>query len=204
MATKLAIWAETNGSRPVRTPIKRAVQLSADGIAESMLTESQCPSDVIVLPIDPLEQAIGVTLVPEDMDGRVTRNGHLLQPGIHELRHTDRLEVNGQTLWVAENVTVRTVSFDPEKHATGPDTFCEITKGRIASGDKVVLCPGRPGAECTAVFKAKAWEMFLQSGASAACPQCGFRPNDADWEPPSPKERVSLDELFELIDHRKT
>lgn len=144
---------------------------------------------------------LAALLVPEGLSERVVRNGVPLPPGAHLLQHTDRVDYGGRAWWVAAASEARQVPYSAAAH--GPDVYCFVTKVRLQEGETVVVCPGRPGTDCAAMYRKAAWEMALAANARFRCPRCGFEPAAGQWRPELP--RVSrLPQLFALAhQHRQ-
>ena len=143
-----------------------------------------------IRPIVPRAAFIGVVIVPPELDACVALNGTLLRSGINGLRHADRLEINGHSIWVAAVRSVEPCAYDAAVH--GADVFCILTKARLSPGESIVLCPGSGGKACNVIYKKDAWDMAMQASSRLRCPNCQFRPDDADWQPPNrePKKRI--------------
>ena len=146
-----------------------------------------------LIPTRPGSGALAALLVP-DAAG-VVRNGVPLPAGAHALFHGDALAVQQQRYWVAAAVEVAVTQYVPTAH--GENVFCFFTKARLKPGEAIVVCPGRPGAECSVIYKQAAWELALKANSKFQCPRCGFDPSAGDWQPtlPSPTQ---LPKLFEL------
>jgi hypothetical protein len=138
---------------------------------------------------------LAALLVPEGLSERVVRNGVPLPPGAHLLQHTDRIDYAGQALWVAAASEAREVPYAAAAH--GSDVYCFVTKVRLQEGETIVVCPGRPGTECAAMYRKAAWEMALAANARFRCPRCGFEPEAGQWRPELPRAS-RLPQLFAL------
>ena len=117
-------------------------------------------------------------------------------PGLHELRHADRLELRRETFWISTEFSAEETDYDPAKHP--PDAFCFLTKARLSEGDPITICPGTPDTACGMVYKRAAWVMAQQSATAFGCPNCGFTPARAAWTPPVQRRAESWGQLFEL------
>jgi hypothetical protein len=148
-----------------------------------------------LMPTSVRSPGIAALLVPTGLPGRVARNGVPLPPGAHVLQHADRVDYDGRAYWVAAASEVGAVPYDAAVH--GEDVYCFITKSRIRDGEPIVVCPGRPGAECHAIYRQVAWDMALESNVRFRCPRCGFEPAAAEWRPTLPRPS-GLPKLFAL------
>ena len=144
----------------------------------------------MLLPTNPSGSACGVALVPDATTGHVRLNGARLGPGLHVLRHADRVALDDRAVWLAVAATADEVAYDPEVH--GSPVFCHRTKVRLEKGDAMVICRGTPEADCGLMFTAAAWNTGIP------CHSCGARPGDAGWMPPPAEHRGSLAELLGL------
>lgn len=152
-----------------------------------------------LIPTRPGSGALAALLVPAGT--AVIRNGVPLPAGAHALAHADALTVEGRRYWVAAAIEVAVTQYDPAAH--GDNVFCFFTKARLKPGEAIVVCPGRPGAECSVIYKQGAWEMAIKADLKFHCPRCGFDPTAGDWEPTPPRP-TQLPRLFQLAAlHRK-
>lgn len=138
-----------------------------------------------LLPVGAAAGGVGALLVPLGLQSQIARNGVPLPSGAHLLRHADRLDYAGRTYWVAAVREVREVPYDAAVH--GDDVYCYITKSRLRAGEPIVVCPGRPGAPCDAIYRKPAWEMALEANARFRCPRCRFEPAAGEWRPTVPR-----------------
>jgi hypothetical protein len=163
---------------------------------ESVSLSCNQPHDVTprLVPVRSGSGAVAALLVPP-CSGSVVRNGVPLPSGVHVVRHKDRIDHGGETCWIAVEHEVRVSVYQPDVH--GVDVYCFITKARLHAGEEIVVCPGRPGAECAAIYKKPAWDMALEANERFRCPRCGFDPAAADWQPTLPR-KPNLPQLFEL------
>jgi hypothetical protein len=139
---------------------------------------------------------IAVVVVPENLSQSVTRNGVSLPPGLHELRHSDRLDYNGRSFWVSSDPKAEEVQYEPAIH--GASVTCAYTKAPIQEGDSVVACPGKPGTPCGAVYGADAWRLAMESERPVKCLLCGYDSKQPKWEPPQPRAKIDLEEILQL------
>ena len=153
-----------------------------------------------LIPTTAVNRAVAALLVPHQFDRLLMRNGVPLVSGTHVLRHTDRLDYEGRTWWVAARREVGDVPYEAAIH--GEDVYCFITKARLQADEVIVVCPGPSGAECGAIYRKAAWEMVQQSNARFRCPRCGFDPAAADWQPTLPR-KTNLAQTFDLVRQRR-
>jgi hypothetical protein len=193
---KRVIWI-VNGEERSSFDFDRPLSLVAHGNGRIVPGVEQATDSVTVLPVEPLRQVVGVALVPGQATDQVVCNGLPLVPGLHELRHADRLDVRHQTFWISTEFSAEETEYDPSAHP--PEAFCFLTKARLAQGDPIAICPGTPDTPCGMIYKQAAWVMAQQSGAAFGCPNCGFSPARAAWAPPVQRRAESLDQLLELV-----
>ena len=129
--------------------------------------------------------------MPDASTGRVLLTGVRLWPGMHVLRHADRVALDGQSVWFAVAAAPDEVLYDPEAH--GDPVYCHRTKARLKAGDEMVICRGTSEADCGMMFTTAAWS------AGIPCHSCGALPGDPGWTPPPSERRGSLIELLELV-----
>jgi hypothetical protein len=151
-------------------------------------------SDAILQPVQFADDILAVVLVPIRGTSQVSCNGVPLEPGLHPMRHGDRLDISGQTYWVASQATVDRVAYDPAAH--GEDVFCFMTKARIKPGDAIAICPGTGGRRCGVIYTARAWDMAMTPDSTISCPSCGYHAGQDVWSPQPRAERKSFDELL--------
>jgi len=187
------VWTQEH-DHPVAQRVEDAVSLgepSADAPLHVDLPR--------LIPTRPGSGALAALLVPAGTG--VLRNGVPLPPGSHALFHADALTIQGRRYWVAASVEVAVTQYDPTAH--GDNVFCFFTKARLKPGEAIVVCPGRPGAECSVIYKQAAWEMALKANVKFQCPRCGFDPAAGDWQPMLTRP-TQLPKLFDLAaQHRK-
>ena len=185
------LWTSGTDDTPSPTRTRDAVWLRRAGIDTSAdLSPRPEPDFVMLLPTRPTGSACGVALVPDACTGRVLLNGVRLRPGMHVLRHADRIALDGRAVWLSIAATPDEVLFDPQVH--GDPVFCHRTKARLKEGDPMVICRGTPEVDCGMMFAAAAW------GAGLPCHSCGAQPGDPGWTPPLPERGGSLVELLQL------
>ena len=183
------IWTSGPDDTPSPTRTRAAVWLSQAGLDSAGHPSPRPePDSVMVLPTEPSGSTCGVALVPDASTGRVLLNGVRLGPGMHVLRHADRVALDRQAVWFAIAVAPDEVVFDPEIH--GDPVYCHRTKARLKPGDEMVICRGTPKADCGMMFTAAAWS------AGIPCHSCGAQPGDPGWTPPPSERSGSLVELL--------
>jgi hypothetical protein len=183
------VWSIRKG-----TPAARRLT-GAAALCSDLAVEAADPRLPRLIPTTAAPGAIAALLVGESSGGGIARNGVPLPAGAHLLVHADRLDFGEHTWWVAAACEVSEVPLDPLVH--GEDVYCYITKARLRAGDPVVVCPGRPGGGCGAIYRKAAWDMALAANARFRCPRCGFEPAAGEWRPELP-EASNLARLFEL------
>jgi hypothetical protein len=146
----------------------------------------------MLLPTEPARNTCGVALVPDASGGGVLLNGVRIGPGMHVLRHADRVAQNGRSVWFAIAAAPDEVAYDPEIH--GDPVFCHRTKARLTPGDAMVICRGTPKADCRMMFTSAAWD------AEIPCHSCGALPGESGWTPPPSELGSSLAELLALVE----
>ncbi|MGD9856129.1 MAG: hypothetical protein AB7U20_14390 [Planctomycetaceae bacterium] len=134
-------------------------------------------------------------LVPVGIAGPVARNGVPVCAGVHVLRHGDRVDFAEAVYWVADDSEVHAVAYEAAVH--GEDQFCFLTRVRLRAGEMVVVCPGRPGAVCAAIYRKAAWDLAQETNTRFRCPRCGFEPSAAQWQPPLPA-KSGLSRLLQM------
>jgi hypothetical protein len=167
------VWLTQSTPVPSAQPVKCAVGIRA------------------IVPRTPF---IGAAIVPVELHASVAINGSPVGSGLHGLRHTDRVEVNGHSVWVAASLTVETTAYDPAVH--GERMYCFISKMPLAAGQQVVVCPGAPGKPCNAIYAKDAWKRAMQTQTNLRCANCKFHPEDAEWTPTEPQSRKRIHELL--------
>ncbi len=192
---KCLLWHPA-GERLSKHDLDRRLSLQANGNGEVVATEEHRDGSVTLMPIDSVRQVVAVVFVPNQAGGKVARNRIRLAPGLHELRHADRLDVHHDTFWISVESSAEETEYDPEQHPS--DAFCFLTKARLNRGDLITICPGTPETTCGLLYKQEAWVMAHQSPTPFGCPNCGFTPARAAWAPPARRSRQSLNRLFQL------
>jgi len=167
------------------------VPLSADG------NPGETPR---LIPVNSSSGAAAALLVPP-RSGSVARNGVPLPGGVHLVRHKDRIDYRGKSYWVAVEHDVRVVLYEPDVH--GADVYCFVTKARLRAGEEIVICPGRPGADCGVIYRRPAWDMARESNTRFRCPRCGFDPGAGDWQPTLPR-KSNISQLLDLAQGYRT
>jgi hypothetical protein len=198
--SRLTVWREIGPDHQrVEATEPVALQPSVPHVVEITATAVFPSTGVLVAPIAPLAGAVGVLFHRNTTAGVVSRNGVPVGPGMHLLRHSDRLDVAGQRFWISVAPSVEIAAYDPAVH--GVDVFCYLTKARLKPGQQIKICPGMPGQSCGAIYKAEAWEMAMQSEPPMPCASCGYHTRAAEWQPPKGKPHASLtDRLRDLFD----
>jgi hypothetical protein len=135
-------------------------------------------------------RAIGALLVPDALAGGVAIAGVPAGPGLHALRHADRVDLAGHPFWISADTEPVECGYDPTRH--GEDQRCLRTKTRLVAGEAIVVCPGTPAAACGGLFKRAAWRPTLR------CHQCGHDPTARRWQPPRRGPGARLAELLAL------
>lgn len=158
---------------------------------------------VVLSPITPLLGAVAAMLVRDAPETTAWEacgpliNGTRPTAGLQLLRHADRLEWGGETYWVSAHAEVEDTVFDPAVH--GEDQDCFLTKAPLTAGTRIKICPGVPGVLCGVIYKAEAWDLAMQPGNAIRCPNCGYGPDDATWQPPPAKARRNYDGILGLL-----
>jgi len=185
----LSVW-HLQGDLLVSRPVASPVVLTGDllPVADQPTTSAQ------LIPVDADGGTVAAVLVPPGAEGIVFGGGVSLCCGLHLCGHTDQIDVDGQTFWVAASVSADVTTYDPAIH--GDDAYCFVTKVRLQAGDEIVRCPGRPGVACGIIYRRAAWEMALDSDPKFRCPSCRFDPKEGAWKPSLP-EGSSLQRLLE-------
>jgi hypothetical protein len=189
----MIVWIEED-DKPVAQRVETAVEL-----CELSRNVPSRPGGPRLIPTRPGSGALAALLVPDG--SAVARNGVPLPAGAHALFHADALRIQGEKLWVASAIEVAVTQYEPATH--GENVFCFFTKGRLKPGEAIVVCPGRPGAECSVIYKQAAWEMAMKADVKFQCPRCGFDPSAGDWQPAVARPS-RLPRLLDLAaEHRK-
>ncbi|MCO6456001.1 MAG: hypothetical protein J5I93_11945 [Pirellulaceae bacterium] len=203
---RITVW-QRGSDGAVPHAVTGTVQLGRGGglrAAGELLGSSELAGPAVVLsPITPLQGAVAALLIPDapataawEACGPLL-NGTRPTAGLQLLRHADRLEWGGETYWVSAHAEVEETDFDPAVH--GDDKDCFLTKAPLAAGMRIKICPGVPGVLCGVIYKAEAWDLAMQPGNAIRCPNCGYGPDDATWQPPPSQARRNLDAIFRLL-----
>ena len=144
---------------------------------------------VHLFPVHHPEGFAAAVLVPADFPTLLRLDGRPLAAGMHPLRHACALSVPDWTLWVSTQGAPEALEYQPALH--GQELHCFRTKARLQAGEAVVRCPGTPEESCGRLFRAVAWS------AQLPCHGCGFDPARPLWTPPTPRARLTPDELLE-------
>jgi hypothetical protein len=191
---KLRIWCQSHASESISSDVTHPVWFSV-----SSPTPSAQPLDraVGIRPIVPRGAFIGVAIVPAELQATIAINGTPIGSGLHGLRHADRLDLNGHSIWIAASSSVEITAYDPA--IDGDKNYCFITKAPLAAGQAIVRCPGFRGKACNVIYLRDAWERAMQTPTRLRCANCGFRPDEAEWQPPQHEPRRRLDDILATI-----
>jgi hypothetical protein len=189
----MIVWTQEH-DKPVAQRVDAMVSLGEISRDEPLHSHLPC-----LIPTRPASGALAALLVPAEAG--VVRNGVPLPPGAHALFHGDALIVRQRRYWVAAAIEVAVAQYDPAAH--GDNVFCFFTKGRLKAGEAIVVCPGRPGTECSVIYKQAAWELAIKANVKFQCPRCGFDPAAGDWQPTLPRP-TQLPQLFDLAALHRT
>lgn len=170
---KIVLWHALGDDPPRRHPLDRPVWVTSEALTPAADQPAEDGHDGVLIVPTPAERfACCGLLVPERVGRAASRNRGPLAPGLHRLRHEDRIEIGKQTVWVAESRLAEPTTYSPDVH--GEDLFCARTKARLhAQDDQVVACPG-----CGVLFSQRAWDLLIP------CHLCGHDPNQDEWQPP--------------------
>jgi len=146
-----------------------------------------------LLPTDSPDGIAALLVFPSGQS--VSCNGIPLGPGAHVLQHTDRIDMDTLTFWVASSSAIAVTNYDSTIH--GPDVFCFITKARLKPGEDIISCPG-----CAIIYRQAAWQMAIESDPRFRCPGCRFDPFGGDWKPEL-STTSSLDRILDLARSKK-
>jgi hypothetical protein len=185
--SRLVLWCGDGSRQRVDVAAPQALpyaEMPADDSPASAAGWSR--HSVLAVPIEPVDGGLGVLLVP-DGGAPVAINGVAVPPGLHLLRHADRLDVAGRLHWVSQRCEVEHVEYDPAVH--GDNVYCYLTKARLRPGQAIRICPGLAGSPCGALYTAEAWEMAMQSQPPMPCASCGYHRTKAEWSPPPARVR---------------
>lgn len=162
--SRLLLWRAS--AQP--TPISGSTPFTLDG------------SPLALHPLEPRRpDALAVLLVGRAADAR--RNGLALEPGLHLVRHADRVDAGPLAFWVAADCRPEETVYAPPRHPG--DAFCARLRARLEPGEDIVICQGRPERACGLLYRKSAWL------ARPVCASCGANAADAQWCPPGPVER---------------
>lgn len=191
---QITIWQQTAGDAWQAHAASGPRGLSTESPSQQATWLADLADDVVIHPLRGGSGAVAMLL----NRGRraVAVNGVPVPSGMRLLWHADRLDVSGRTFWISAATSVEQGAYDPALH--GDDVFCFLTKARLTAGQQITICPGVPGASCGVIYKAEAWEMAMHSANPMKCPNCGFRPGAAEWQPSQPRTRNSIDGLLRL------
>ena len=169
---KIALWHAAGQGPPARHEVAGPTWLSEAGLrAASQHAPGDLDHRLLLLPASAGRRDCCVVLVPDALARTVSRNHDPLPAGLHRLRHADRLDLAGQTVWVAESRAAEVIEYDPAVH--GEDVFCARTKARLVPGARVVRCP-----DCGLLYTERAWAL------SIPCHICGHDSKQSEWQPP--------------------
>jgi len=197
MTARITLW-QIRDEKPRPEPLAQPAWLLASDDTVRQQTE-RGEASVLVAPIPPLDAHVAVALVAPNSLSDVTCNGRPLSAGLWALRHADRLDVDGRSVWIAVETSVDETQYDAATH--GADVHCFITKKRLVAGDEIAICPGTPGKTCGAIYALAAWRLALKSTRPFRCPGCGFSPTKAVWQPQLPQPNKTLEKLLDIIAH---
>jgi hypothetical protein len=186
----LTYWISQDGQPPAKRVATAPFALSPSGVAP--IRDEDVNADVVLVPAATPGGVLAALLLRQGAAQPVRLNNVRPAPGLLELRHGDCVTVGGLTVWVAAGAPVE-ANYDPAVH--GAELYCARTSKRLAAGEPITICPGRPDRSCGLVYKSAAFPLL-------ACP-CGFDPKSAEWRPTLlPKPTRSLDAILAI--HRRT
>jgi len=198
--SRLSLWVASSGGEPARLRIQEvgirgseipgAVRVSEAGVESASGNETDWDA-VLVLPLEATQGPVAAALVPEALDGIATRHGLPLEAGLHLLRHADRIDLAGWTVWIAGDGPPVEEPYDEAVHGAGQ--HCGRTRARLNPGELVVRCPGTATAQCGMLYRADAWRLHLP------CHSCRHDPKRPAWRPPAPQPRSRIHELVRLL-----
>lgn len=196
MSVAMTVWKEELNV-PTARRVDQALLLNGE-----QSSSSPARSDVPrLIPVRSGRGAVAALLVPGGV--LVRRNGVPLPPGAHAVLHADCVQTDDARYWVAAATEIAVSQYEPALHGEG--VYCFFTKARLKPGEAIVVCPGRPGAECSVIYKQAAWQMAIQADVQFQCPRCGFDPAAGDWQPelPAPSQLPRLLKLAEQHRERR-
>lgn len=191
---QIRLWCRDHDGNFMPTEVAHSVWFS-----ESSPAPSAQPRDnaIGIRPIRPRGAFIGVAIVPVELQERIAINGTPVGSGLIGLRHADRLDLNGHSVWIAANLSVETTTYDPAVHGEG--IFCFISKLPLVTGQAIALCPGLPGKPCNVVCAQESWERAMQVQTQLRCAGCGFRPDDTEWRPTEHQPRKRINDILATV-----
>jgi hypothetical protein len=226
--SQVIVWQTVEGET-IREAVTGPVRFSRNGVTSvatrpTAVSQPGRPDQpklprVVLTPVGPSSAALAVLLVADPEGGNLSRgdplsgdplsargalpldspsiNGIRISAGMHLLRHADRIEVTGLTYWISGELEVEATTYDPATH--GEDVDCFLTKAPLSPGQLIKLCPGIPGVPCKLIYKAEAWDLAMRPGNGISCPNCGFTPDSAGWQPPPLQPKRNFDALRSLL-----
>jgi hypothetical protein len=193
---QLVLWSADDGDRWQSLTVPDVIALSGAGVVPQA-ADSFDAAETVIHALRTSVGAVGVLLHSGRRTPPVCLNGVPLPAGLHVLRHADRVDVSPRSFWISTVTQVEETTYEPAVH--GDDVYCFLTKARLSAGQTIKVCPGPPGTECGVVYTAAAWNLAMGAESSLKCPNCGYRPDQAKWHPPGPRNRKSLDDILHLI-----
>jgi hypothetical protein len=191
MLHNLKVWTAGNGAPPSVVRPAETYLLTKETLLAADAACRDCLDGVAVLIPQSMNGAsIAALLVPDELHGRLTRNGAILAAGIHVLCHGDEIAHDNYRAWTAKNDRFRETYYDPRVH--GENVYCARTRNRLVEGEPIVVCPGTPSNSCTAVYSRSAW-------LNGTCHACGYDAGQPGWTPPHSKKGL-INELLELAE----
>ena len=135
-------------------------------------------------------RVVGQLLIAPAQPHAVFVDGLGVGPGMHALRHGQRVEFGGTTAWVAGDPAPIERTYDPA--IDGAEQRCLRTKVRLVAGEPITVCPGTDARPCGGLFRRAAWT------AGLVCHVCGFDPAARRWRPPVSAASDALRRLLAL------
>jgi hypothetical protein len=197
----ILLWIEDDAMRPQPVAIANTIQVLADGTLAADGGSTQ-GSAVLIQPISPDDGVVAVAHVtPRTTYGLVAVNRIAVAPGLHPLRHADRLDIADRRFWISAEFAPQRTQYVPASH--GADVRCYLTKAKLREGQDIVICPGFAGTRCGVIYTTQAWDAVIQQNPQMKCPNCGYRPTESAWQPPpATSHREILHGLCKLIEPR--